>query len=173
MNNFKRLLVAFDGSDDSVNALQTAASLSKQLDASITVAHVYNETASAISPDAVRPYPANTAYLADGMNNYPITPAVDEDPARNARSEDDPEYTGGHSTEVTVQAQNILEENMCSGEVKVLDGEPAEAIALYADEIKADMIIMGSRHISGLKKLFSESVSEKVTKNAKVPVMII
>lgn len=171
MKEIKRLLVAFDGTEDSVNALNTAANLSKQLDAAITVAHVFDESAATITADSGR-YPANTTYMTDGLQNYPVTPAP-VDQAGTMGAEENRDYTGGRTTEVSVQANNILEENNCSGEVKVLDGDPAEAITVFAEEIQADMIIMGSRHLSGLKKLFSGSVSEKVSSSSKLPVLIV
>ncbi|MFY4774197.1 universal stress protein [Metabacillus sp. RGM 3146] len=170
MKEIKRLLVAFDGTEDSVNALNTAANLSKQLNAAITVAHVFDESAAAITADSSR-YPANTTYMTDGLQNYPVPPSAVDQGSMGA--EENQDYIGGRTTEVSVQASNILEENNCSGEVKVLDGDPAEAITVYAEEIQADMIIMGSRHLSGLKKLFSGSVSEKVSSSTNLPVLIV
>ncbi len=52
-------------------------------------------------------------------------------------------------------------------------GDPAARIIEIADEREADLIIMGSRGLSGIKRLFVGSISDKVTNNAKCPVMVV
>ena len=52
-------------------------------------------------------------------------------------------------------------------------GDPASRIIEIADEREADLIIMGSRGLSGIKRLFVGSISDKVTNNAKCPVMVV
>lgn len=51
--------------------------------------------------------------------------------------------------------------------------EPASAICEYADEIQADLILIGSHGYQGLAKFLMGSVSERVFKQAKRPVIII
>jgi nucleotide-binding universal stress UspA family protein len=51
--------------------------------------------------------------------------------------------------------------------------EPASAICEYADEIQADLILMGSHGYQGLAKFLMGSVSEKVFREAKQPVIIV
>ncbi|MHA1479938.1 MAG: universal stress protein [Candidatus Thorarchaeota archaeon] len=64
-----------------------------------------------------------------------------------------------------------------SGPCQVTDlidhGDPASRIIEIADEREADLIIMGSRGLSGIKRLFVGSISDKVTNNAKCPVMVV
>ena len=52
-------------------------------------------------------------------------------------------------------------------------GDPAAGIIDVATERKADVIIIGSRGVSGLKRLFTGSISDKVSKHAACPVMIV
>lgn len=51
-------------------------------------------------------------------------------------------------------------------------GDPAEAILKIAKEQQANVIIMGSRGLSGLSELLLGSVSTKVVQLAKVPVLV-
>ena len=61
----------------------------------------------------------------------------------------------------------------CSVTDLIDHGDPSARIIEIADERKADLIIMGSRGLSGIKRLFVGSISDKVTNNARCPVMIV
>lgn len=60
-------------------------------------------------------------------------------------------------------------------EVNVIlkQGEPALAILEYAEESGSDLIIMGSRGLSGLREFVLGSVSHHVVQHSKVPVLIV
>ena len=55
----------------------------------------------------------------------------------------------------------------------LLEGRPAVEIIRYAEEKGIDILIMGSLGKTGLDRLFLGSVTEKVIRNSKVPVMVI
>ena len=55
----------------------------------------------------------------------------------------------------------------------VLKGNPAEEIVNFAEEQKVDMVIVGSLGKSGIKHFILGSVSEKVVRHAKVPVLVV
>ncbi|MHA1962072.1 MAG: universal stress protein [Candidatus Thorarchaeota archaeon] len=58
--------------------------------------------------------------------------------------------------------------------VELIDhGDPARRIIDIADERNVDLIIIGSLGVSGFKRLFTGSTSDKVAKNAHCPVMIV
>ena len=58
-------------------------------------------------------------------------------------------------------------------ESAVLEGNPAEEIVDFAEEQKVDMIVVGSLGKSGYEQFAIGSVSSKVLRNAKVPVLIV
>ena len=64
-----------------------------------------------------------------------------------------------------------------AGEVPVTDlidhGDPAARIIEIAEERNVDLIIMGSRGLSGIRRLFTGSISDKVANQANCPVMIV
>lgn len=56
---------------------------------------------------------------------------------------------------------------------KVVGGIPTSAILEYADENKADMIIVGSRGLSMVKGALLGSVSQHLVEYASCPVMVV
>lgn len=55
---------------------------------------------------------------------------------------------------------------------KMLEGNPADEICKFAEKDNFDLIVMGARGLSGIKKFLLGSVADKVVHHAKVPVMI-
>jgi nucleotide-binding universal stress UspA family protein len=55
----------------------------------------------------------------------------------------------------------------------ILKGDPAEKILDFADERGVDMIVAGSLGKSGIERFALGSVSEKIVRHAKVPVLIV
>jgi nucleotide-binding universal stress UspA family protein len=58
-------------------------------------------------------------------------------------------------------------------EIKIIRGEPGPSIVEYANENKFDVVLIGSRGLNALQEFMLGSVSHKVAKRAKCPVMII
>ena len=55
----------------------------------------------------------------------------------------------------------------------IREGDAAEEILRYADEIEADLIVVGSRGLSTFGKLLVGSVSQKVINNANCSVLVV
>jgi len=60
-----------------------------------------------------------------------------------------------------------------SYKVTILQGDPGPAIVEYANNHHADIIVIGSRGLSGLQEFVLGSVSHKVAKRANCPVLIV
>jgi Universal stress protein UspA and related nucleotide-binding proteins len=58
-------------------------------------------------------------------------------------------------------------------ESRVLKGHPAEKILNFAEDNNIDMIIVGSLGKSGYERILLGSVSEKIIRHAKVPVLVV
>ena len=58
-----------------------------------------------------------------------------------------------------------------SAEATVAPGTPSETILRQAEELPADMIVMGTRGLSGLKHVLLGSVAERVVQKARCPVL--
>jgi nucleotide-binding universal stress UspA family protein len=58
-------------------------------------------------------------------------------------------------------------------ETEVRQGDPAEAILEYAEEIAADLIVAGTHGRSGVKRHLLGSVSERLVRHAECPVLTV
>ncbi|MFC4353806.1 universal stress protein [Chryseomicrobium palamuruense] len=58
-------------------------------------------------------------------------------------------------------------------EVKILHGEPGPTIVEYVNNQKADLVVIGSRGLNSLQEMVLGSVSHKVVKRVKVPVLVV
>ncbi len=58
-------------------------------------------------------------------------------------------------------------------ELVVEIGDPGEKIVEFAEKINADLIVMGHRGLSGIKKLLVGSVCDKVIKCSNRPVLVV
>lgn len=58
-------------------------------------------------------------------------------------------------------------------ETRVLRGHPAEKIVTFAEDNNVDMIVVGSFGKGGYEKVVLGSVSEKVVRHARVPVLVV
>ncbi len=73
--------------------------------------------------------------------------------------------------------QEVIDRNKQNGNIKVIPdvrkGQPYEEILKEASERKIDLIVIASHGKTGLQKYFIGSVTEKVMKEAKCPVLLI
>jgi len=143
---FGNIIVAFDGSKDSTKAVRLAASLATKYGSSLTLVHVY-------------PSPAIGFSAASGM---PI-----------------PDY-GGLEDAAKSTGQAVLSRGMeLAKELGVkVKGElieapsVVEAIVNFAANEKADLIVVGTRGMTGFKQLILGSVSSGLVSHAKSPVLV-
>lgn len=76
------------------------------------------------------------------------------------------------------QAQRLLREKLADRQYQgvhtaVLMGEPAHAIANYAQEKQAELIVIPSHGRTGLTRLLIGSVAERVVRLAHCPVLVL
>jgi nucleotide-binding universal stress UspA family protein len=77
----------------------------------------------------------------------------------------------GH--EATSYVEKIGKAAGAEVESRVLKGHPAEKILSFAEDNNIDMIIVGSLGKSGYERILVGSVSEKIIRHAKVPVLVV
>jgi Universal stress protein UspA and related nucleotide-binding proteins len=139
---FKKILVAFDGSEQAKKALDVAIDLAKKYESEIHVVEVIP-----------------TAILA-GMGFAPIPDSVVNQIFDKAKK--DMEYV-----------KNLISKEKIKLITDVIEGDPGSEIVNYANKNNIDVIVTGSRGLSGIKKLFLGSVSSKIVSESKVPVLVI
>lgn len=169
-----RILVAIDGSDGSRGALDFAAAISAKIGGDLTILHVLlhgkpaeemarlaeaehiiRETAPRVLQQAGDLPRAMGDYLADlGAAQARAVAEIGDYLARSAR--DEAERAG---------ARNV--------ETEVRDGDVADVILDMADEIEADLIVLGRRGLGRVGQLFLGSVSSKVMQHAECSVLAV
>ncbi|MCL1632150.1 universal stress protein [Sporolactobacillus sp. CPB3-1] len=82
------------------------------------------------------------------------------------------ESTLKYGHEIVRRAQKVLDELPNATHLFVEEGQPVHTILEFASENDYDLIVIGSRGLSGVKE-FLGSVSHGVVQRSKVPVLII
>jgi nucleotide-binding universal stress UspA family protein len=141
MSRFRTILVPIDFSDHSSAALDLAIDLARSDGATLHLLHCYP-----IDPGAISPY---GIILPEGFDRD-VREAAGTQLARWADK---------------AAAANVPVEQHLSSMF------PAEVIARLAEEVGADLIVMGTRGLSGLKHVLLGSITERVLRLAKCPVL--
>jgi nucleotide-binding universal stress UspA family protein len=140
---FERILVGADSSPTAARAVRAAAELARSLGAQLNVLMVVPDPRLALAGGAPWGAPVPTELL---------TP--EELP-----------------TSLPEHLQAILDEVGCPVTFYAAHGEPAGAIVQVADEIEADLIVVGNRNMRGMRRILG-SVPNSVAHNAKCSVMV-
>lgn len=140
----KRVLVPVDFSEPSKSALQYAQSLGKQLGAALTLIHV------------VEPfwYPHDWDYV----------PGFEGKIGTEAREKEARKRLAGLATE--------LVDSSVPTEPCVRVGTPWNEIVSAAENLDADLIIIGTHGRTGLKHVVMGSTAERVVRHAHCPVLV-
>ncbi len=141
----KKMLLATDGSEEAELATRAAVELAEGTGSELHVVYV-------------EPLP-------DFMKNDAGTPGYDRQLYKMIEGE-------GRETlrklvwRVKVAGGSVAEAHLRMGAV-------AEEIVALADELEADLIIVGSRGLRGIRRALAGSVSESVFRHARCPVMVV
>ena len=142
----KKILVAVDGSDASINASNTAIDMAKKFDASLTALYI-------ISP---------TAYMDLGYATVGRMKAIEDNEKKQAQKEVDKVKKKAMKSGVTLKTDVVVKYTSVVKE-----------IVSYAEKHKIDLIITGSRGMTGFKKMLLGSVASGVVTYAHCPVLIV
>lgn len=163
MSNMNKILVAFDGSKDGLKALKVANKIATDNDAHLTVAYVHD---SMIEEPV---YVSSTASGDQFMMHQIVGPGVMQNtPASSEKRILEKELPN----RVIAKAKHELKD-VRSVKYKKIVGKPADELLDYAEANEINLIVIGSRGLSGLKKLVLGSVSQKVVNNAECSVFIV
>jgi nucleotide-binding universal stress UspA family protein len=155
-----KLLVPVDGSLSSVNAVKKSIEIAKKYDFSIKLISVVGSGAS-------RSYRRNEQLWrqVDGSIITGRAVVIDEDEFTNKMRESSDELFKSILTELDFGDIKV--------ETEVLLGEPYVKILETAENENFDLIVMGNRGFSDIKSFFLGSVTQRVTSEAKCPVLVI
>jgi nucleotide-binding universal stress UspA family protein len=141
----KRLLVAYDSTDQANAALDVAIALARSEGASVVACYAIHISAE----------------LGRIAAAFHYTPAS---AARMLRED-------AHA--ILAAASSRAAELGVKIETKLLDAPVVSGITAYARRIRADMIVAGSHGRSGLPRLLLGSVAEGLMRGASVPVLVV
>ncbi len=147
---FKKILVAIDGSERSVKALDFAVDLAEKYSAEIVLISVVPPIRAATEEAMASAFPpiVETTY--------------------HKELED---YYGRVLSEAFMKVQKSKPKVKIS--TILLEGRPAERILEQAKQDGCDFIIIGNRGLGGIKEFFLGSVSHRVADQAPCPVLIV
>jgi nucleotide-binding universal stress UspA family protein len=152
VENYKKILVPYDGSSFSKKALSKALEMAKAFNSKIHVLSVI-EVASDVPPGV----------LGEVINKKIDKLKLEIRLPKKFSTPTKLQYQINECTKYGVDVQ-----------VEMLVGRVVDSILKFADQNKIDLITMGSRGLRGMKKLtVLGSVSRRVSEEAKCPVMLI
>jgi nucleotide-binding universal stress UspA family protein len=73
---------------------------------------------------------------------------------------------------LTKKADELAQKGL-QAEVRVLVGDPAEEIVSFAEEVNADIIIMGSKGKAGFSRWHMGNIAGRVAKDTDIPVLLV
>ena len=145
----KKILVPLDGSKLAECVLADTEDLAKKLDAEVALISVTN---------SVQGYwPIEDPGYPDKIRMIPQGVCSQEEHATN--------YLNAAAKGLEEKGVKVIKEVIC--------GKTAQEIIYYAERNHSDLIIMSTHGRSGLSKLTHGSITEKVLKLARIPVMVI
>lgn len=140
-----RILVPVDFSEHSARALEEAIGLAKRFGAELHLLHCYQI------------YPA-------GAVGFPYDVALPESYERAVRESATARLSGWREKAI---AQGIRVEQHLSVDF------PSHGIVELAEKLPADLIVIGTRGLSGLKHVMLGSVAERTIRHAPCPVLAV
>jgi nucleotide-binding universal stress UspA family protein len=140
---FSKILVGIDGSDFSLRALEHALFLKEKCGSSVTAVHV-----------------------------VPLPPAMyGDDPSAAMKFL---EYLETNGQKILSKAKELAEKkNLVIATVMIERADPADEILKLSEKDDYDLIVLGSRGLSGIRKFLLGSVSSKVNEHAKCAVLTV
>jgi nucleotide-binding universal stress UspA family protein len=143
---FKTILVATDFSDDAKAALDTAIEFAKAFGSKLALVHAYHVEVPAVY---------------GGFGGDFVIPQDILEPIREGAE---------------ASMNELLKELQGKGvdvDGRVVMEYPSRAILAEADRLRADMIVLGTRGLTGVKHVLVGSTAERVVRLAHCPVMTI
>ncbi|MEZ0000670.1 universal stress protein [Sinorhizobium fredii] len=170
----KHILVATDGSDKAREAVAMAANIAKALGARLTILHVILHGLRAEEASRL----AEPEHLVRCVSAVTM-PQLERVPSSmgeffRASQGDIGEMVSVLGDRFAEDAADIARRiGVSSVETRVEPGVYAETILKVAEDVGADMIVVGSRGLGRLRGMLVGSVSQKIIQHAHCSVMVV
>ena len=143
---FDRIVVGTDGSDTASEAVRQASELAKISKSELNVVSAYEPVSQSQLREEATDVPGDASHVVNPREEVNVT--LDK--------------AAGEAKKAKVKVRKHPRE-----------GDPADAILDVAEEIEADLIIVGNKGMTGAKRFLLGSVPNKVSHHAPCSVMII
>jgi nucleotide-binding universal stress UspA family protein len=143
---FGRILVGTDGSDTASEAVRQATELAKATGAKLDIVSAYEPISRERMREEAQEVPGDVAYA--------VGPREDVNQILESAS------SGARQAGIEVQ-------------VHPREGEPADALLDVAEEVGAELIVVGNKGMTGAKRFLLGSVPNKVSHHAPTGVWIV
>ena len=150
---YKKILVAFDGSEPSRNALDHAVSIAVMWKAELTILSVVPQVMMPVFPDG-------------GLGAAPIAATHMTDYQDRMR-----EIYAKSLREVEDDVKEAFPDLKVSS--RLLEGRPSSTIVDEAEKDGADLIVIGSRGLGGITGWILGSTSRRVVESCTKPVLVV
>lgn len=169
---FKTIVVPFDGSNPSENALQYAAELAREYGAKLILVHVLLRGTSVPVMQELAEGKGFLGEVADDLvdvETIPIATVAGVAAPMEVISDETLEKFGNLLLD-RAQAEAKAAKDVRK---RILDGDPAKAILDCVQEEHGDLLVIGSHGVGDLKSLLLGSVSHKLIEGSKCPCLVV
>lgn len=151
---YKKILVAFDGSEPSKHALDHGVSVADLAGSEVLILSVVPRVMMPVFPD-------------EGFGAAPVTAAQDMTEYQQRMKD--------IYAKSLMEAEDDIKENYPGLKVttKLMEGRPSATIVEEAENQKADLLVIGSRGLGGITGWILGSTSRRVVESCTVPVLVI
>ncbi len=151
---YKKILVAFDGSEASKHAMDHAVNFADFFNSELLILSVVPRVMMPVFPD-------------EGFGAAPITAAQDMGEYQDKMKE--------IYNKSLVDAKNDINDHFpdMMVETKLMEGRPSSTIVSAAEEYDADIIVIGSRGIGGITGWILGSTSRNVVESCTKPILVV
>jgi nucleotide-binding universal stress UspA family protein len=143
---FQRIVVGTDGSDTAAEAVRHATELAKATGGKLTIVSAFEPVPQERLREEASEVPGDVAYGIGPREDVNVTL----------------EGAAGAPREAGVDVDTHARE-----------GDPADAILDVAEEVKADLIVVGNKGMTGAKRFLLGSVPNKISHHAPCGVYIV
>ncbi|VAI36785.1 unnamed protein product [Triticum turgidum subsp. durum] len=149
-----KVVVAVDASEESLQALSWALDHVVRLHpgASVVVVHAQHRV-------------DHFAYPGAAVAGLAYAPPTALDSMRRAQEE--------NSRKAVARALDVCRQKQASATAAVVEGDPKEAICQAVEDMRADLLVLGSRGLGMVKRALLGSVSDYLAHHACCPVLIV
>ena len=146
---YTTIVVGTDGSDSAAIAVREAVELAKAAGSTLHIVHAFQ--------------PMNVATVA--MSSGTGGPSIDVENV-NATITNNAQAVCDHAT-AKAEAAGV------EFEAHLVPGDPSDALITVAERVRADLLVVGNRGMTGVKRFMLGSVPNKISHHAPCSVLIV